>query len=134
MAPDAFFEDTQDAIRGGADLNRKGRDGITLLHYWVNVGRADIVELLLDHRAGVNLPDDSRWTALHFAAAKGDLEMVRLLVARGADINAIARSPATRTFLDRLLGRPGKMTPRRAALNAGHSAVADFLGQREGVL
>ncbi len=47
----------------------------------------ELVEWLLAHGANVNgrALDQSRQTALHAAAWKGDLKMVRLLVAAGAD-------------------------------------------------
>jgi len=53
---------------------------------------------------------------------------VRLLVEPGADVNALALTSEHRSLFDRLLGRLGRMTPRRAAPNAGHAEVADFLG------
>jgi len=130
MPWDSFYRETQDTIRGGADLNHKGKNGITLLHYWVNAGRLDIVELLLDGKADINLTEDSNWTALHFAAAHGNLELVKLLVSRGADVQALADGTAKPGLLDRLLGRTAKvkLTPCAAARNAGHQAVADYLG------
>ncbi len=44
---------------------------------------------LLDAGADPNAPDWLGKTALHFAAEKGDLEAVQLLIERGADINAV---------------------------------------------
>jgi ankyrin repeat protein len=127
MERDAFYEDAAQAIRDGADLNRKGRNGIALLHYWVSAGRADIVELLLSNGADVDIREDQGWTPLHFAAANGNLDLVRLLVDRGADVTA--RAAGRRSFLDRLLGRHPRLTPRAAA--DGHPEVVDFLAARE---
>lgn len=46
-------------------------------------GRADAVRLLVEHGANINHRDGA--TALHEAARRGDLELVKLLVALGAD-------------------------------------------------
>jgi ankyrin repeat protein len=56
----------------------------------VDFGHRAIVEWLLAHGANVNARSDaeSRHTALHSAAWNGDLEMVKLLVAAGADRTA----------------------------------------------
>jgi len=132
MVEDRFLEEAREAIRSGADLNRRGKDGIGLLHYWVSAGRVDIVDLLLSNGADANIRDDSGWTPLHFAAANGNLELVRLLVERGADVNTLVATQSSRSPLDRALGRTPRITPRRAALDAGHTEVADFLGQHQG--
>lgn len=57
----------------------------------VDTGEQALVRLLLDEGADVNAraPDRSRQTALHNAAWNGDLDMVRLLVAAGADLAAL---------------------------------------------
>lgn len=56
----------------------------------VDAGQSDVVEWLLRHGASANTraADRSRQTALHSAAWNGDVEMVRLLVAHGADRSA----------------------------------------------
>ena len=56
----------------------------------VDAGQPDVVEWLLRHGANPNTraTDRSRQTALHSAAWNGDLEVVRLLVAHGADRSA----------------------------------------------
>jgi uncharacterized protein len=50
-----------------------------------------IVELLHDHGADVGQRDFNDYTPLHIAAAEGDLEMVEILLAHGADPNEITR-------------------------------------------
>lgn len=47
----------------------------------------DQVNVDLASGADVNSKDDRRWTALMFAAVRGDAELVRLLLQRGADVN-----------------------------------------------
>ncbi len=45
--------------------------------------------------ADVNARDATGFTALHFAAARGDNDMIRYLVSKGADVKAVARSGQT---------------------------------------
>jgi hypothetical protein len=49
-----------------------------------------IVRLLLNHRADIDSPNE--WTALHGAVYEESIEVVRLLLARGAKVNLKARS------------------------------------------
>lgn len=46
-------------------------------------------KLLLDHKADVNVLDNSKSTPLHYAASMGNLEIIVLLLDYGADVNAI---------------------------------------------
>ena len=48
----------------------------------------DIVELLLDHDASINLPGFDNDTPIHDAVANGRLDVVKLLVKRGASLQA----------------------------------------------
>jgi len=105
--------------------------GITPLHAAAVGGGPRIVELLLAHGAEVNARTESGRTALHYCAAgyedrwelsRGyhwqwrerwdDGDMVRLLLANGADVNARDREDAT---------------PLHYALQNGHGAIAKIL-------
>ncbi|KAF8166624.1 ankyrin repeat-containing domain protein [Mycena galopus ATCC 62051] len=76
-------------VAAGADPNlRCGREGHPPLYFAVRNKDVAMAALLLDHGARV----DSRWgcdgvseNALHHACAHGDLPIVRLLLARGAN-------------------------------------------------
>jgi ankyrin repeat protein len=46
-------------------------------------------------KADVNARDFAGYTPLHHAAARGDNEMIRYLVSKGADVMAVARSGQT---------------------------------------
>ncbi len=58
------------------------------LHSATAVRAAAIVHLLLEHGADVNATQHGEWTPLMAAAANGDLDSVRALLARGADTSA----------------------------------------------
>jgi ankyrin repeat protein len=51
-------------------------------------GRTAVVELLLEHGVDPAVTDDDGMTGLHWAAANGHLEVVRLLTERGAPLEA----------------------------------------------
>jgi len=65
-------------------------------HRHVADGWMPTVRFLIDSLgADVNARDYAGFTALHHAAARGDNEMIRYLVSKGADVKAIARSGQT---------------------------------------
>ncbi|KAJ7923464.1 ankyrin repeat protein, partial [Mycena leptocephala] len=76
-------------LSAGADPNlRWDREDYIPLHFAVKNNDLAMTALLLDHGARM----DTRWgcngvreNALHYACARGALEMVRLLLARGAN-------------------------------------------------
>ncbi|MEI6040281.1 MAG: ankyrin repeat domain-containing protein [Candidatus Berkelbacteria bacterium] len=59
----------------------------TPLHLAAMRGNTQLIKLLIEYGANVNLADHDQWTALHFAITYGELEPVKLLVEAGADIN-----------------------------------------------
>ncbi|MGH9741208.1 MAG: ankyrin repeat domain-containing protein [Candidatus Acidiferrum sp.] len=83
-AEDGDFNKTKSAIEAGADVNCKSRDGWTPL-LAASKDSSKIVEFLLANGADPNIPSDRGYTALMRAAGNGALEIVRLLVAAGAD-------------------------------------------------
>ncbi|MDA1081665.1 MAG: ankyrin repeat domain-containing protein [Gemmatimonadetes bacterium] len=58
---------------------------------WVSAVRFLVEELGAD----VNARDPNGFTALHFAAARGDNDLINYLVSKGADVKAVARSGQT---------------------------------------
>ncbi len=77
----------------------------TLLLMAANAGCTEIVEKLLkEYQFNVNAQDQRHYTALHFAAAKKNLALVKLLLQAGARINAES---------------VGKITPLISAIRSG---------------
>jgi len=62
-----------------ADINTKGADHWTALHYAANEGHGDILEVLIDKNIDVEAVTNQKRTALHLASARGNLDICRLL-------------------------------------------------------
>lgn len=57
------------------------------LVYWASLGELEEVEKSLTNDVDVNQKDDEGYSALQAAAENGYLDIVKLLVARGADVS-----------------------------------------------
>ena len=57
------------------------------LIYWSSLGEVEQVEQTLQLGADVNCIDEDGYSALHAAAENGYLEVVKLLVSKGADVH-----------------------------------------------
>ena len=77
-------------LRAGADVNARCNRGQTALLSAASLGRTDHVGKLLAAGADVRAADATGSTPLMWAAQGGaDVALVRLLVRRGADVNAV---------------------------------------------
>jgi len=76
-------------IANGADTKAKMTNGIMPLHFAAMKGCRLMAEFLIDDGSDVNAQDQTQGTPLHYAVYfSGDVEIVKLLIAKGADINA----------------------------------------------
>ena len=84
-------------LQFGAKIDQKGTFGIKNRGYicsatalWCAswMGHYNIVKLLVDNGANVNLPTDNGSTPILVACHQGSFEIVRFLVESGADVNA----------------------------------------------
>jgi uncharacterized protein len=73
-------------------------------------------EQLIRSGTDVNQQDEQGWTPLNFAAGKGDLSLIKLLVENGADVFKVGRD---------------RRTPYMIALAAGRVTVVQYLGTVE---
>lgn len=103
-------------LDAGADANIADIYGWTPLMRAVDSDRTEVVRVLLRNKSVlVNARDDQSETALHHAAARGSMEVARLLLAHGAD--------------PRLKDAAGR-TPAAVAAEQGHAKLGDFLELR----
>lgn len=81
-------------LEKGADPERPYRGGSTALHHAVSsAGGREVLPLLLAKAKGVGRHDARGFTPLHTAAASASVEAIRLLVAKGADVNGRTAPP-----------------------------------------
>ena len=96
----------------GTDLERKALNGNTALMMAAYKRDEDKARALLEKGAKVNQPG---WTALHYAAASGDVAIAQMLIARGARLDALSSRPS------------GAFTPLMMAAREGQAEVAQLL-------
>lgn len=86
-------------LQNGVNLNMRDKKGWTVLHTAANCSKEwkvweVILTLLLDSGADIEAEDTLRnWTPLHLAAESGSELAVRLLLERGANVNAVSTWP-----------------------------------------
>ncbi|XP_044762829.1 uncharacterized protein LOC123319871 [Coccinella septempunctata] len=113
LAKDGFTDILKIFLENGADVNVTTKDGLTPLLYAVEGRHLEIVDLLMQQDGiEVNRSNILRMTPLHGASMNGDVEIVRLLIMKGADLDC-----------RNLEG----MTPLHFACKHGHEAVVDLL-------
>lgn len=80
------------------------------LIYWASLGEITEVETVLNNGADVNQIDDEGYSALQAAAENGYLDVVQLLVAKGANV-----------------AYKGQFTALELAEMAGEQEIVDYL-------
>jgi ankyrin repeat protein len=73
-----------------SDVNACAPDGDNGLHCVVGWGDLTAANILIDAGIDVNKAGDLGYTPLHVACIKGNVEMVKLLIDRGADLFALS--------------------------------------------
>ncbi len=79
----------------GADINARGKEGITPLHTACGVltplrpgdGSSEAAIYLINRGADVSMADGFGLTPIHYAAAHGRLDVIKILLKKGIDIN-----------------------------------------------
>ena len=88
IAVDDFVQAIKFICNGIGDINSTDRSGATLLMRAVVCNDKLLVEKLIKIGADVNLVDDAKFNALHFASQDGRCEIAMILIKAGVDINA----------------------------------------------
>ena len=98
-AVSASDENVKLLLSKGADANAKTNDGMTpfiqsVLSILSNKVTTEVCDTLLKAGAKINTAITGRnapgWTALHFAAFEGNLDLVNYLIRHGANVNSVS--------------------------------------------
>jgi len=88
-------------------INLHDADGLTPMLYAVQRNKYDWAQILIDTGADVNLPaQTTHVTPLHVAAFKGNLNMMKLLLDAGANVDAVDCKNSTPLHYAALEGKP----------------------------
>ena len=77
------------------EVNHEENDSFTALHFAVQEGRRDVVEVLIDAGADIDARTSEGCAPLHYACGGGKLAIVKVLVKAGADVCATYNEGAT---------------------------------------
>lgn len=95
----------RELIEQGVDVNQRNAQGHTALHLAVRRGDRDLVQLLLDNGADLDVHEQGSGLApLHSAARLGNPELCELLIRYGADPDALSATHDTALHLAAALG------------------------------
>ncbi|CAD6214595.1 unnamed protein product [Miscanthus lutarioriparius] len=93
-------------------LNAKDEEGWAPIHSAASSGNSQIIDILLERGADVNLVTDGGRTALHYATSKGRLNIAEKLIAHGANVNKKDKFGCT---------------PLHRAASTGNAELCEFL-------
>lgn len=79
------YELAESALAHGAIADRATANGKPLLNDVIRWGQVPQMTWLLERKASPNIPDARGWTAVHQAASRGNLRMMRAVLDAGGD-------------------------------------------------
>ncbi|KAK5661436.1 hypothetical protein OQA88_11337 [Cercophora sp. LCS_1] len=87
-------------LEHNARVDAKDADGWTALRWAIQRGHMRVAETLIKQKAVIDTPmDGDQWNLLQRAASEGLLELLRLLIDRGVDLNAVDQKGRTALHL-----------------------------------
>jgi ankyrin repeat protein len=129
-------------LEHGADTGHLNGSNITALHDAVALGRMEIIQCFLDHKANLEVRDRGGTTPLGWAVLNKREEIARLLIAQKVDVNAGDTPPLhwavevrSRAMAELLLQHGARMdledkwnrTPLSMAVGEADGDLATFL-------
>ncbi|KAF7239291.1 E3 ubiquitin-protein ligase MIB2 [Varanus komodoensis] len=78
------------------DVKNQGRTALQVACY---LGQVEVVKILLQAHANINLRDEEGDTALHYAAFGNQAEIARMLVSKGANADLLNNSKCTALYI-----------------------------------
>lgn len=78
--------------KGDINVDRIDNEGFAPLHYACRKGTREIVRMLIEYGADVNVTSNEGITPLQLAVTTGSKEIIKMLVDAGADVNATDNS------------------------------------------
>jgi uncharacterized protein len=107
-------------LRNGADVNARNDMGFTPLMdlYHFGIDKTGTAGLLIANGADVNASSDAGFRSIHLSAMEGDDNLIRLLIAAGAEINPVNSNGDT---------------PLDLAIEKGQVSTAQLLRENDGL-
>ena len=129
------FEAIPYLIDAGMDITQPELDYIPMLHHAARVESKTVVKQLLKHGFPIDYRDIIGWTALHYAASRGHIHIVGLLLKNGANPliqTTLGSTPFTiaNTFHDNDPDRKCAMLIRKAVADRITKILINSLFQR----
>ncbi|KAI4319954.1 hypothetical protein MLD38_033487 [Melastoma candidum] len=87
FAREGAIDNLLQCVKSGVSVNVKDSEGRTPLHWAVDRGHQEVVELLVNQHADVNAQDDEGQTPLHYAMVCERESMAEFLVKHKADLD-----------------------------------------------
>ncbi len=91
-------------LADGISPDTKDAQGRTCLMNAIIHKKFDVAKYLIEANANINLTDYDDCSALWHAADVGRLEIIKLLVSKGADVNAVGKNGKTPVFMTAVHG------------------------------
>lgn len=147
-----FIEDVD-----GLSLRYTDLKGRRALHYAVEVGGKEMVNVLLKHGATLSYADNEGYQAIHIATQTGNIDMLTFLITNGANVSgaktlkdgytpihiaALSNQPEALEILAERVGslniqtkrQSDSLTPLHLAVKAGHGQIVKILCERRACL
>ncbi len=107
-----FFDNTKEKIDA-----KSGPEGRTALHYAIEEGNLEIVEILIQDGASIDISDNQGYTALHLAVLNNRISIIEFLIASQLQVNS--------QFLD--AAESDGWTALHHAINEGNLEIVKIL-------